>query len=1717
MAKQEGVELLECELEALLAKKEMYYSKIQRLYDYVPQLDDANTLRLFKAEHHTLDTAIKSYSEVIDQVNTLSRKINPKYKFNYTAVDSAEQLYGYIREAYLNKVDTLAGSKPSVAVKLPKIDLIEFSGDKRQWPLFIETFNSLVHHNSSLDNTSKVHYLLSCLKGPAQALCASVLPTSSNYNILLRTLKDRYEDKRSLANTYLAQLLDFKPAQTESLSCLSAFLDKFDTAVNALKNLNLTDLLDYILVYLGLSKIDAQTHKYFEMGRSSANMPTYSELIEFIKAQIKSLNNSTKPGGSNKSFHRNKNATHTYIANNCETRNKCIVCNQDHLIYNCSKFIKLNPFDRFKLAKSKKLCLVCLAGFHKGITCSGSSCRYCEKPHHYLLHFNNSSNDNNIETTTVQVNSQGNEISTAGHVSHVISNVCSSVMSKNSLTTLLSTAIVNVCSSIHIPIQARFLVDTASQSHFVTTSLCRKLGLEVFSRKLTVLGIGGRSQPIKGSVDISISSRINPDIRFDISAFVVDKITEKLPSVQVKINALGYLKGVALADHSFWTPGSIDGILGADLFPHILGTGRIMGGVGLPVGVETSFGYVVMGNAPTIESSDHVSQTFCSFPATSALETVLQKFWEVEQIGVSVARSPEDEACEEIFKSTTVRDSRGRYAVSLPFIKEMHSLGNSLDIALRRFLLLEKRLTSNSQLKEKYFDAFQDYVNQDHVTYCGNLESSSDNGGYFVPHFPVLKDSISTPLRIVFDSSSKTSNLISLNDCLYSGEKLQTDILKILLNFRLFKIAMVADVRQMYRNILLQEEHRKYQKVLWRFSPDDPFSVYELTRVSFGLKSAPFLALRTIQQLVLDEESRFPLAASCVARDLYVDDVVSSVPSIEHAKTLFSQLVGLFNAGGFALVKWSSNSHELLRYIPKSLRLDRDVCFEEADSTVSFTKVLGLEWHPNLDIFSFTVHIPDDVVCSKRRILGTIARIWDPLGFLSPLVLTAKLMMRELWLCKIDWDDIPPDSIANRWCKFVAELSQLRDIQVPRHIGIVAHSQVSLFGFSDASQKGLGAMVYVRVVSGNEITVRLLCAKSKVAPIKTISIARLELCGALLLARLLHYIVDCYSRELNVVEIFASTDSTVVLSWIKGSPHQWKTFVANRISKIQSLISNDCWFHIVGKDNPADCLSRGLSPAELANHSTWFDGPPWLLENSVEWPLRKLHSIHSCDERELVALPALVLDDDPIDALMARSSSWMKLLRIVVHILRFCKVIPTSPVMDATALRLAERVVIKSVQKAFFSIELQQLSDNKICSRPIRQLAPFLDKDGLIRVGGRLGKAALEFDQQHPYLLPKHSHLVDILIFHIHEKNFHTGPKLLLSLLRQKYWILSARSLVRKCVRQCNYCFKFKPKAIPPFMADLPKIRIAEAKPFLHTGVDYGGPFHVTISKRRGVKTQKTYICLFVCLVTKALHLELATSLSTEAFINCFKRFLARRGSCTVLYSDCGTNFVGAKAELDEIFRFIKSQEYETTLISELASRGIDWRFNPPRAPHFGGIWEANIKAVKTHLAKAIGNQILSYEEFLTVLTQIEALLNTRPLCWLSSNPSDPSALTPSHFLTLSPLETLPALDLSNDKPNIIVRKTLLDTIVQSYWKRWRLTYLHELQTRQKWNTKSNPAREGMLVLVQQDNIPPLNWPIGIIDKLFPGSDGVSRVAIIRTKSGSYKRPVVKLCPLPTQ
>ncbi|XP_046963286.1 uncharacterized protein LOC124532427 [Vanessa cardui] len=959
----------------------------------------------------------------------------------------------------------------------------------------------------------------------------------------------------------------------------------------------------------------------------------------------------------------------------------------------------------------------------------------------------------------------------------------------------------------------------------------------------------------------------------------------------------------------------------------------------------------------------------------------------------------DEKICEEFFEKTTKRDEEVRYIVRLPFNEEDPQCfkGETKEIALRRFKLLERKLIKNPDLYDDYKKVIEDYIIQHHMIKVSDSEMNSRV--FYLPHHAVIReDKETTKVRCVFDASCKGSNNVSLNSCFIIGPKLQQDLRHILMRWRLHPYCVVADIVQMYRQIRVHGDDSDCLRILWRFDPNKPIETYKHVRLPFGTSCAPYLAVKCLQQLAKDEKSKYPIAAKITLQDFYMDDLLTGGDDENEIIEIYDQMNKLMKAGGFCLQKWCTNSENLLNHIKADkIRSNQAVIFKENN----MIKVLGICWNKNTDNFEYLHHVPEaDMPITKRNVLSDIARLYDPLGWIAPVIITAKIYMQKLWKSGLAWDDNLTPDLLKEWLAFRCDLVNVKSIIIPRWLQVKRGYYVELHAFADASQAAYAAAVYMKSkdVKGN-IRVHLITAKTRVAPVeKEISIPRLELCAALLAAQLIFEV----SQVLNIPKerLRAWSDSTTVLAWITGEPSRWTTFVSNRVSEILTILNRDQWNHVNSKENPADCASRGIQAENLKDLNLWWFGPSWLKEINEYETYKSSDFITNEEQRSIKNMSAVVQIKDE-EFLWTKFSNLQRLLRVLSYCRRVLlwkipnkiRFLPENITPEERNIVL--QICIKDTQNFHFKDDINMLKNNGYVSKSskLHTLCPILDVNGVLRVGGRIEHSQASFDTKHSIILP-----------------------------------------------------------------------------------------------------------------------EAVSNLSTEGFIAAFRRFVSRRGYCKDLYSDNGTNFVGADKELREMFNKAVS-DFSKEIKTLLANEGTTWHYIPPQAPNFGGLWEACVRSTKYHLKRVIGDTTLTYEELSTLLTQIEACLNSRPLCPLSD--SDVLPLTPGHFLIGEPLITIPDEDYSKVNITGLQRWKLVQKMLNDFWKRWSAEYLITLNQRYKWSSKGAEPEIGDIVIIRDENLPPAKWLLGKVEKKHTGKDNITRVVTVKTKSGLFKRACNKLCFLP--
>ncbi|GFR21277.1 integrase catalytic domain-containing protein [Trichonephila clavata] len=676
---------------------------------------------------------------------------------------------------------------------------------------------------------------------------------------------------------------------------------------------------------------------------------------------------------------------------------------------------------------------------------------------------------------------------------------------------------------------------------------------------------------------------------------------------------------------------------------------------------------------------------------------------------------------------------------------------------------------------------------------------------------------------------------------------------------------------------------------------------------------------------------------------------------------------------------------------------------------------------------------------------------------------------------------------------------------------------------SHASKSAYGTILYLRFVTcNNKIETGFICSKSRVAPLKSLTLPRLELTAALLSARLAKQVSSCLKFNAN---IYYWTDSLISYYWICGDSSAFKPYIKNRVQEIQLLSDPSQWGHCPGKDNPADLISRGTSPVKLAQNELWWHGPPWLKLAPDHWPNRQRDILDSelCSEeleyRSSVHVAVTQQRESLVD--INRFSSLKKLLKVTAWVFRFvnnARIVNKSMNFYITAdeIQNAEYFWLKYVQYEFYSAEILTLKRNEQlrCSSEIKSLVPYLGEDNLLRITGRLLEADLCFGEKHPVILPRHCKFTELLVIREHERIGHCGVSATLTQLRKNYWIPKGRQLVKTIIRICLICKKYNAKPADQLSGQLPRDRITQSPPFQIVGIDFTGAILVKDNQ----ETHKSYVSLFTCAVTRAVHLELVSDMSTKCFLLALRRFLARRGNCKVIYSDNARTFKAAERELAYFANILKDSEFQNFV----ADKGIHWKFIVERAPWWGGFYERLVKTIKDPLRKILGKALLMFEELSTILSEVEVIVNHRPLTYVENDPGEPEPLTPAHFLELGygdskyPIHFIELIDATTARESYKKRKTYRTLLLKQLWRRWKEQYLLQLKTVNHFKTPSvhKNLKLNDIVLVEGNVKSKLLWELGIIKEIFIGRDNNVRSCLVKTSKGLFKKPIQLLYPL---
>ena len=1377
----------------------------------------------------------------------------------------------------------------------------------------------------------------------------------------------------------------------------------------------------------------------------------------------------------------------------------CAKCASNHLLEQCPQFKEASVSERFMFVTEKRLCFACFKLGHRAIAC-GHRCgiNECRRRHHRLLH----------EDKTVNIPEREAQSNT--------------IRAEDALIAFGATKAF-VISSTGERVAISVLVDECSNSTLIRSDTQRALGLEGQSEPLTLYGAGGAESNHPGSKYVELKLVTLEGKEFSIRAASVMEPCRPVPLVNwPKLqNRWSHMNGLPLEKAG----GTIDLLIGMDHNYLIVTHESREGRMDEPSASRTRLGWIARGPCGDEMFEKVARVNVIQGEHDQRLNVTFEQFISTEGYGaennLSVKPSPEEQRAIDIVDSGTRKLDVG-YEVPIPWKDGEPKFSNNQRVAERRLAALLVRFQRDPEYENAYRAAIGKYVSEGYARRVTEEEELNAVDQYFLSHHGVFKKSAGEKkIRVVFNSAERFQGK-SLNDAQLAGPALQTQLPAVLLHFREGEVGFAADVEAMFSRIRLRPEDARLHRFLFQEKGEVKPAVYQMDRLTFGDRCSPFVAIQTLRRAAEEHGSGQADVIEAVTKHFFVDDFLSSQPDEGAAISLGQRVRKVLAEGDFHLRNWHSNNlrvqEELngVRSSGEAANLPEQLPSPEAEvhlDALDGTKVLGVSWRPRSDCLSFCTSQPVPEVVTRRWLLSTVAAIFDPLGLAAPIIVQAKIKMKDAAVEGFDWDDVLPQDHQSWWALWFQRLDALNQVKVPRCLFPNEQALVGseLHTFVDASEEAFAAAVYLRnVYADGSVVLRLVIAKSKLASRKSLSVPKLELQAAVLGVRLAKTVGDNLNRK--VERRFFWTDSSCTRNWIRSPSPYYKPFVSHRIGEIQALTDQSEWRFVPGELNPSDAATRSsLGPSGLIPAS-WFDGPGFLLDNEEKWPrdvpwllppeeIRPSHSF-----RTGVQQPS-----------ETSSAQVMQLCRRPDVDEAFWRDVEFDPANLVSYTEVAGRLLelVRKCQAEAFPAELEVLRcpGEEVSKRsPLIPFSPVLDPAGVIRVGGRVGLAALPYDRRHPVLLPSRHPFSSKIVAAFHRRLNHVGTDFVLSHVRQHFWIVRGRELVKKIRRQCPDCVRELSKPAVQRMGDLPEARLAvHSPPFTFTAVDYFGPLETEYGRGR---TVKRYGALFTCLTTRAVYLDLAKTLSTVDFLLVYRRFTALYGDPQVLHSDNGTNFVGAERELVPSVRDLGG---DTELHSRLQGTGTKWEFQPPSAPHFGGAHESLVRSTKLALYRTLkidsDNYRYPVEEVLrTWLFEVASLLNSRPLCYVSSDPQDFRSITPNDLLGRRPRneasQHLVAEELPKDRFKGVQRLT------KFFWDLWIKQYLPTLVARRKWTTKQRNFQPGDEVLIVEPNLPRGRWRTGRVTAVYPGRDGLVRVAKVGTEDGEITRPIHRLCLL---
>lgn len=1645
---------------------------------------------------------------------------------------------------------------------LPTLSIPTFKGDPLEYMYFIRAFEHGIEDRTE-NCKDRLHFLEQFTMGQPRELVRSCqhMEATAGYEEAKRLLKKHYGDEYKIAMAYVEKALSWQTIQAENAEGLlgySVFLAgccKTLGSIQYMEELDNPTSMKAILSKLPYKLKEKWRGKVFDLQERDGRRARFKDLVNFIDYQARIISHpvygnlkeqtatsgrrlgQVTPAGTAREkksgFSTNVSAVKKANDRPAKTALKCLFCQGEHKLDSCKELGKKLHNEKMDFLKSKGVCYGCLCPGHMSKGCTQrSTCHVCSLKHPTLLHIQKKDDSKDKGTKQPTVSSSLVDTATgAGDSDCMLSIVPVRVKMKKS----------------NHMVQTYAFLDAGSTGTFCTEALLRELKV-TGKRTDILLKTMNKEEVVRTSVVTGMEvCGIDDGVFVELPTVYTQKIPvtkESIPT-QEYVGQWPYLHQVRL--HHI--DASIGLLIGSNT-PKAMEPWLVVNSQGDgPYAVKTTLGWTINGPLNKGCSSPNGRPTVEAHRISVArLDELLQQQavhdFPERQHEEGLEMSREDHVfMERVSQSAQLVD--GHYTIGLPLRAVEAEFPNNRRMAEQRALGLKRKLAKSPQFHKDYVKFMTDIFDKGYATKVEEDTQSGERRKWYIPHHGVYHPK-KHKLRVVFDCGASYQGT-SLNAQLLQGPDLANSLIGVLTRFRQEPVAFITDVEAMFYQVKVPDKDSDLMRFLWwpNGNLDAELEEYKMAVHIFGATSSPSCANYALKRCAEDHGKDFaPEVGHTVLRNFYVDDCLKSVATEEQALALIQDLTALCATGGFKLNKWVSNSRAVIASIPeeklakevKDLDLNQDVLPVE--------RALGIQWCTESDSLQFTMVLQARPL-TRRGILSMVSSVYDPLGVLAPVILPAKQILQELSRLKLSWDDNIPEALAQKWHNWLRDLNQLSGYEIQRCIkpaGFGKLAKAQLHHFADACETGYGTVSYLLLEdTGHQVHCAFIMGKARVAPLKPVTIPRMELTAATVAARVDKMMLTELELEVPLERSVFWTDSTSVLKYINNETTRFHTFVANRVTAIRAASEAFQWRYVNTALNPADCASRGASANMFLKNTAWIAGPDFVKQPESTWPDMPDNTLAAEDPevRRVAIVNSLSTEEDTVSQLISHFSDWHRLKRSVAWILKIkdalkqrCKEKDIRSTDEGSEdkgkkgqlkgpkkesnkgklsvedLQLAEMEILKVVQKSAFSEEIAVLKAASAVKKSshLYKLSPILQKD-VLRVGGRLARSAMPANAKHPAILPKDHHVTQVIIRKIHQDTGHSGRNYTLSRLRQQYWVPRANAAIRKQISKCVVCRRLSGRAGEQQMADLPVERTTpDQPPFTNVGVDFFGPFEV----KSGRKTLKRYGVIFTCLTIRAIHLEVAHTMDTHSCINAIRRFMARRGQVKFMRSDNGTNLVRAERELREAV-----QELENAHIKDfLLKKGITWAFNPPSGSHHGGIWERQIRTVRRVLSAILRQQVLDEESLQTLLCEVEAIVNDRPLTTATDDPTDLEPLTPNHLLLLESKPHIPPGVFHPDDCYPRRRWRQVQYLADLFWKRWTKEYLPELQERRKWNSKRRNFVVGDVVLIIDDTAPRNSWIMGRITETIPDSRGMVRQVQVKTPTTTLRRPITKLCLL---